>query len=45
MPQPLGITPYAPTTLFLDAAGKTAFVHQGQYTTLDDLKADIARYL
>jgi thiol-disulfide isomerase/thioredoxin len=34
-----------PVTVFMDARGKTAFIHQGQYKTLADFEADIERYL
>lgn len=34
-----------PVTLFIDERGRTAFVHQGQYRTAADLRADIERYL
>jgi cytochrome c biogenesis protein CcmG/thiol:disulfide interchange protein DsbE len=34
-----------PITVFLDARGKTAFIHQGPYETEQDLVADIDRYL
>ena len=34
-----------PVTVFFDAQGKRAFVHQGQYRTEADLAADIDRYL
>jgi cytochrome c biogenesis protein CcmG/thiol:disulfide interchange protein DsbE len=43
--QAIGIPGGAPITLFLDARGKTAFIHQGKYKSLDALKADIDRYL
>jgi cytochrome c biogenesis protein CcmG, thiol:disulfide interchange protein DsbE len=33
-----------PTTAFYDSKGKLAFVHQGPYTTEDDLAKDIDRY-
>jgi cytochrome c biogenesis protein CcmG, thiol:disulfide interchange protein DsbE len=35
----------APVTVFLDAKGRTAFIHSGQYTSVEQLKADIDRYL
>jgi cytochrome c biogenesis protein CcmG, thiol:disulfide interchange protein DsbE len=35
----------APVTVFLDAHGKTAFIHSGQYTSARQLGADIDRYL
>jgi thiol-disulfide isomerase/thioredoxin len=34
-----------PATVFIDARGKTAFIHQGQYTSAQQLSADIDRYL
>jgi len=34
-----------PITVFVDAAGKTAFIHQGGYTSRRALSADIDRYL
>ena len=34
-----------PITLFLDARGKTAFIHQGGYTSEEQLAADVDRYL
>jgi cytochrome c biogenesis protein CcmG, thiol:disulfide interchange protein DsbE len=34
-----------PITVFVDARGKTAFIHQGPYETEQDLTADIDRYL
>ena len=34
-----------PITLFLDARGKTAFIHQGGYTSKQQLAADVERYL
>jgi cytochrome c biogenesis protein CcmG, thiol:disulfide interchange protein DsbE len=34
-----------PITVFVDARGKTAFIHQGPYETDRDLNADIDRYL
>jgi cytochrome c biogenesis protein CcmG, thiol:disulfide interchange protein DsbE len=34
-----------PITLFIDARGKTAYVHQGGYRSEADLAADIDRYL
>jgi thiol-disulfide isomerase/thioredoxin len=34
-----------PITLFLDARGKTAFIHQGGYTSEEELAADVERYL
>ena len=35
----------APVTVFLDAHGRTAFIHSGQYTSARQLGADIDRYL
>lgn len=35
----------APVTVFLDARGRTAFIHSGQYTSARQLDADIERYL
>jgi thiol-disulfide isomerase/thioredoxin len=43
--QDLGIVGSTPVMLFLDAQGKTAFIHQGQYRSLPDFEADIERYL
>jgi cytochrome c biogenesis protein CcmG/thiol:disulfide interchange protein DsbE len=34
-----------PITVFIDARGKTAFIHQGQYRSSQQLSADIDRYL
>jgi thiol-disulfide isomerase/thioredoxin len=34
-----------PVTVFVDAAGETAFIHQGGYTSADQLEADVDRYL
>jgi cytochrome c biogenesis protein CcmG, thiol:disulfide interchange protein DsbE len=34
-----------PITLFVDADGKTAFIHQGGYTSKQQLAADVDRYL
>ena len=34
-----------PITVFVDARGKTAFIHQGGYATKADLEADVDRYL
>ena len=34
-----------PITLFVDARGKTAFIHQGGYTSKQQLAADVDRYL
>lgn len=34
-----------PITVFVDAKGRTAFIHQGPYRTEADLAADIDRYL
>jgi cytochrome c biogenesis protein CcmG/thiol:disulfide interchange protein DsbE len=35
----------APVTVFLDAEGRTAFIHSGQYTSARQLAGDIDRYL
>jgi cytochrome c biogenesis protein CcmG/thiol:disulfide interchange protein DsbE len=35
----------APVTVFLDAKGHTAFIHSGQYTSVEQLSDDIERYL
>jgi cytochrome c biogenesis protein CcmG, thiol:disulfide interchange protein DsbE len=34
-----------PVTVFLDAKGKPAFIHQGAYRSAADIEADIDRYL
>jgi cytochrome c biogenesis protein CcmG, thiol:disulfide interchange protein DsbE len=34
-----------PITLFVDARGKTVFIHQGGYTSDEQLAADVDRYL
>ena len=34
-----------PATVLLDARGRTAFIHQGQYTSAEQLSQDIDRYL
>ena len=34
-----------PITLFVDAKGDTAFIHQGGYTSAQDLADDVDRYL
>jgi thiol-disulfide isomerase/thioredoxin len=34
-----------PATVLIDARGKPAFIHQGQYTSAKQLSADIDRYL
>jgi thiol-disulfide isomerase/thioredoxin len=34
-----------PITVFVDARGKTAFIHQGAYSSADRLERDIDRYL
>jgi cytochrome c biogenesis protein CcmG/thiol:disulfide interchange protein DsbE len=34
-----------PITVFLDARGKTAFIHQGPYDSAQDLEADVDRYV
>ena len=33
-----------PATAFYDSRGELAYVHQGQYASIDDLAADIERY-
>lgn len=35
---------FNPATVFYDRAGKQTYIHQGQYVTAEELKADIARY-
>jgi cytochrome c biogenesis protein CcmG, thiol:disulfide interchange protein DsbE len=34
-----------PITVFVDARGKTAFIHQGGYTSASELAADVEQYL
>jgi cytochrome c biogenesis protein CcmG, thiol:disulfide interchange protein DsbE len=34
-----------PITVFIDARGKSAFIHQGPYETGRDLEADVDRYI
>ena len=34
-----------PVTVFIDARGKTAFIHQGGYSSVDQLEADVDKYL
>jgi cytochrome c biogenesis protein CcmG, thiol:disulfide interchange protein DsbE len=34
-----------PVTVFIDARGKTAFIHQGGYVTKEELEADLDRYI
>ena len=34
-----------PITVFVDERGETAFIHQGGYTSTQDLAADVERYL
>jgi hypothetical protein len=34
-----------PITLFIDARGETAYIHQGGYRSEADLASDIERYL
>ena len=41
----LGVPANYPITVFVDAAGKTAFIHQGAYATKAQLEADVDRYL
>ncbi len=36
---------YFPMTVFVDASGKTEFVHAGEYTSAAELEADIDKYL
>jgi cytochrome c biogenesis protein CcmG, thiol:disulfide interchange protein DsbE len=36
---------YYPITVFVDAKGRTAFIHPGEYKSEDALTADIDRYL
>ena len=43
--QELGAPANYPITVFVDAKGETAFIHQGPYETEQDLTADIDRYL
>ena len=43
--QDLGAVGATPVMLFIDAEGRTAFIHQGQYKTLADFEADIEQYL
>ena len=40
----LGAGAAYPTTIYIDASGKTQFVHQGGYATLQKLEEDIQRY-
>ena len=40
----LGMPVNYPMTAFYDAAGKRTFVHQGQYKSAADLRADIEQY-
>lgn len=40
----IGVRAGLPTTVFYDANGKVAFVHQGPYRQESDLRADIERY-
>jgi cytochrome c biogenesis protein CcmG, thiol:disulfide interchange protein DsbE len=35
----------APVTVFIDERGEIAFVHTGEYSSADELEADIDRYL
>jgi cytochrome c biogenesis protein CcmG, thiol:disulfide interchange protein DsbE len=42
--QKLGIGQNFPTTLYYDANGKVAYIHQGPYTTADAFEQDIRRY-
>lgn len=34
-----------PVTVFMDARGKTAFIHQGGYVNKEELEADLDRYI
>jgi thiol-disulfide isomerase/thioredoxin len=34
-----------PVTVFIDEHGKTAFIHQGGYSSADQLEADVDKYL
>jgi thiol-disulfide isomerase/thioredoxin len=43
--QAIGAPANYPVTVFVDAKGKTAFIHQGPYESDRDLNADIDRYL
>jgi cytochrome c biogenesis protein CcmG, thiol:disulfide interchange protein DsbE len=40
----IGVSTGLPTTVFYDADGTVAFVHQGPYREEQDLRADIERY-
>jgi thiol-disulfide isomerase/thioredoxin len=40
----LGVAAGLPATVFYAADGKRSYIHQGPYTTVDDLKRDISRY-
>jgi cytochrome c biogenesis protein CcmG/thiol:disulfide interchange protein DsbE len=42
--QKLGIGQNFPTTLYYDAKGDVAYIHQGPYTTTDAFERDIRRY-
>jgi cytochrome c biogenesis protein CcmG/thiol:disulfide interchange protein DsbE len=42
--QKLGVGQNFPTTLYYDADGKVAYIHQGPYTTTAAFEADIRRY-
>ena len=39
------VAKFFPMTLFIDAKGKTAYIHPGEYKSEQDLAADIDRYL
>ena len=41
----LKVPGFYPMTVFLDARGKTQFIHTGEYTSARQLSADIDRYL
>jgi cytochrome c biogenesis protein CcmG/thiol:disulfide interchange protein DsbE len=43
--QHLRAAKYFPMTVFVDARGKTAYIHAGEYTSRAQLETDIDRYL
>jgi thiol-disulfide isomerase/thioredoxin len=43
--QELEAAKYFPVTVFVDARGKTAYIHTGEYTSRGQLETDIDRYL
>jgi cytochrome c biogenesis protein CcmG, thiol:disulfide interchange protein DsbE len=43
--QELEAAKYFPVTVFVDARGKTAYIHTGEYTSRAQLETDIDRYL